>query len=164
MLFNRPSPTLLKKKGKILLAGNGGSAGDAQHIAAEFIGRFKTERRALPAIALTTDTSILTAVGNDYGYEEIFSRQVEGLCLSEDCFIGISTSGNSPNIIKAFSKAKEIGALTIGITGGTGGKMKKIKELCDHIFIVPSNDTARIQEMHIFAGHAICELIDKKTW
>lgn len=154
----------LKNNGKLLLAGNGGSAGDAQHLAAEFIGRFKTERRALPAIALTTDTSILTAVGNDYGYEEIFARQLEGLCSPIDCFIGISTSGNSPSIIKAFNKAKAIGAKTIGITGGSGGKMKEISGLCDKIFIVPSNDTARIQEMHIFAGHAICELVDNEIW
>lgn len=147
----------IARGGKILLMGNGGSAADSQHIAAEIVGRFKKERRGLPAIALTTDTSILTSVGNDYGYEFIFSRQVEALCLPQDVVIGITTSGNSINVVRGIEKAKEIGATTIGMTGGTGGKLT---DLCDFNLIMPSNDTPRIQEAHIFVGHSLCDLLE----
>lgn len=143
---------------KIYLFGNGGSAADAQHIAAELVGRFQKERKGLPAIALTTDTSILTAVGNDYGYEHIFSRQVEALALPGDIVIGISTSGNSASVVEAIKKAKEIGAYTVGLTGGSGGWLK---ELCDMSIVVPSSNTARIQEAHILIGHILCELIEQ---
>ncbi len=143
--------------GKILLMGNGGSAADSQHIAAEIVGRYKKERRGLPAIALTTDTSILTSVGNDFGYEDIFARQIEALCRHEDAVIGITTSGNSKNVIQAIIEANNIGATTIGLTGGTGGKLK---ELCNYNLVVPNNDTARIQEAHIFIGHSLCGLLE----
>jgi D-sedoheptulose 7-phosphate isomerase len=147
----------IKKGGKILLMGNGGSAADSQHIAAEIVGRFKKERKGLPAIALTTDTSILTSVGNDYGYDYIFARQIEALCRPEDLVIGITTSGNSANVVTAMQAAKEIGAVTIGLTGGTGGKLSAI---CDINLIMPSNVTARIQEAHIFVGHCLCEILE----
>jgi len=147
----------LKRGGKILLMGNGGSAADSQHIAAEIVGRFKKERRGLPSIALTTDTSILTSVGNDYGFEFIFSRQVEALCTPLDLVIGLTTSGNSPNVVRAIETAKEIGATTVGMTGGTGGKLAA---LCDFCLIMPSSDTPRIQEAHIFVGHSLCELLE----
>lgn len=143
--------------GKILLMGNGGSAADSQHIAAEIVGRYKKERRGLPAIALTTDSSILTSVGNDFGYEDIFVRQIEALCRPKDAVIGITTSGNSKNVIKAIVEANKIGATTIGLTGGTGGKLK---ELCRYNLVVPNNDTARIQEAHIFIGHSLCGLLE----
>ncbi len=148
----------LKNKHKILIAGNGGSAADSQHFAAELTGRFKKERLSLPAIALTTDTSALTAIGNDYGYEYVFSRQLEGLGNKGDVFIGISTSGNSENIIKAFTKAKEKGLKTITLLGKNGGKMKNTGDIN---IIIPSNDTPRIQEMHIMSLHMICAIIDK---
>lgn len=147
----------IKAGGKILLMGNGGSAADSQHIAAEIVGRFKKERKGLPAIALTTDTSILTSVGNDYGYDYIFARQIEALCRAEDLVIGITTSGNSTNIVNAMQVAKEIGATTIGLTGGNGGKLTAI---CDHNLIMPSSVTARIQEAHIFVGHCLCEILE----
>nr|WP_069636848.1 D-sedoheptulose 7-phosphate isomerase [Campylobacter pinnipediorum] len=147
----------LSNGNKILICGNGGSAADAQHFAAELIGRYKTERKALPAIAITTDTSALTAIGNDYGYDVVFSRQVEGLANKDDVLVGISTSGNSANVINAFLKAKEIGAKTIGLSGKDGGKMNNI---CDINFIAPSSDTPRIQEMHIFVIHTICQAVD----
>jgi len=149
----------LKKGRKILICGNGGSAADAQHIAAELTGRYKIERKGLPAIALTTDTSALTAIGNDYGYEHVFSRQVEALARKGDLLIGISTSGNSRNVIYALQKAKEIGCRTIGFSGKGGGKMN---DVCDLNIIVPSDDTARIQEMHIMIGHILCQLIDNE--
>ena len=148
----------LKDNKKILIAGNGGSAADAQHFSAELTGRFKKERISLPAIALTTDTSALTAIGNDYGYEYVFSRQLEGLGNEGDIFIGISTSGNSQNIINAINKAKDKNIKIITLTGKNGGKMK---DLGDINIIIPSNDTPRIQEMHIMVLHMICELIDK---
>jgi len=148
----------LKKGGKVLIFGNGGSAADAQHIAAELSGRFKKERKALAGIALTTDTSALTAIGNDYGYEFVFSRQVEALCNKNDIVIGISTSGNSLNVIKAINSAKQIGAKAITLSGKTGGEMKN---LGDVNIVIPSNDTPRIQEMHIMVGHMICALIDE---
>ena len=147
----------IKSGGKILIMGNGGSAADAQHIAAEIVGRFKKERKGMPAIALTTDTSILTSVGNDYGYDYIFARQIEALCRSEDLVIGITTSGNSANVVRAMQAAKEIGATTVGLTGGSGGKLTAI---CQHNLIMPSSVTARIQEAHIFVGHSLCEILE----
>ena len=147
----------LKAGGKILLCGNGGSAADAQHIAAELTGRYKTERGALAGIALTTDTSALTAIGNDYGYEFVFSRQLEALGREGDLLIAISTSGNSGNVVKALELARKIGIKTIGLSGRTGGAMN---ELCELNLVVPSNDTPRIQEMHIIIGHIICQAID----
>lgn len=147
----------LKAGGKILLCGNGGSAADAQHIAAELTGRYKTERGALAGIALTTDTSALTAIGNDYGYEFVFSRQLEALGREGDLLIAISTSGNSGNVVKALELARKIGIKTIGLSGRTGGAMN---ELCELNLVVPSNDTPRVQEMHIMIGHIICQAID----
>ena len=147
----------LKNGNKILLCGNGGSAADAQHIAAELTGRYKTERRGLPGIALTTDTSILTSIGNDYGYDRIFDRQIEALVNKGDLIIGISTSGNSKNIINALKVGKELDCKTLGFSGREGGIMN---ELCDINLIVPSNDTPRIQEMHILFGHIICQSVD----
>lgn len=155
----RMSVNTLKKGNKILLCGNGGSAADAQHIAAELVGRYKTERKSLPGIALTTDTSIITAIGNDYGYEHIFDRQIESLAREGDLLIGISTSGNSPNVINALKRAKELGCITIGFTGRDGGQMN---EFCDLNLIVPSDNTPRIQEMHILFGHTICQIIDNE--
>lgn len=147
----------IKNGGKILIMGNGGSAADSQHIAAEIVGRFKKERKGMPAIALTTDTSILTSVGNDYGYDYIFARQIEALCRPEDLVIGITTSGNSANVVRAMEAAKEIGATTVGLTGGSGGKLNA---LCDFNLIMPSAVTARIQEAHIFVGHSLCEILE----
>ena len=148
-----------KKGRKIILFGNGGSAADSQHIAAEFIGRFQKERKALPAIALTTDTSILTALSNDYGLDIIFSRQIEGLAQKGDIVIGISTSGNSRNVIEGIKKAKRLGLKTISLTGCHGGKCAKLTDIS---LIVPSQKTARIQESHICIAHAICELVEKQ--
>lgn len=147
----------IRNGGKILIMGNGGSAADSQHIAAEIVGRFKKERKGLPAIALTTDTSIITSVGNDYGYHYIFARQVEALCRPEDLVIGITTSGNSANVVNAIEAANAIGATTIGMTGGTGGKLN---DLCKYNIVIPSNITARIQEAHIFVGHSLCEILE----
>ena len=143
--------------GKILLMGNGGSAADSQHIAAEIVGRYKKERRGLPSIALTTDTSILTSVGNDYGFNFIFSRQVEALCNPGDIVVGLSTSGNSANVVAGIEKAREVGAYTIGMTGSGGGKLA---QLCDLNLAMPSADTPRIQEAHITVGHILCDLIE----
>lgn len=143
---------------KTLLAGNGGSAADAQHIAAELVARFYLERQGLPSIALTTDTSIITAVGNDYGFEHLFARQVEAYGNQGDVFIGLSTSGNSANIIKALETCKAKGISTIGLTGETGGKMAG---LCDICIRVPSQQTPRIQESHILIGHIICYLVEE---
>lgn len=142
---------------KILLCGNGGSAADSQHIAVEFVGRFVKERQGLPAIAFTTDTSILTAVGNDYGYDEVFRRQVEALGREGDVLIGISTSGNSSNVVKAFQQAKTQGIKTIAFTGA---KESKMSALADFTLRVPAPVTARVQECHIMVGHMICEYID----
>ena len=147
----------LKNGNKILLFGNGGSAADAQHIAAELVGRYKTERKGLAAIALTTDTSALTAIGNDSGYDRVFDRQVEALANTGDVAIGISTGGTSPNVASALKLAKDLDCKTIGFSGRGGGEMN---ELCDINIVVPSQDTARIQEMHIVIGHTICHLID----
>jgi D-sedoheptulose 7-phosphate isomerase len=151
--------TSLKDGGKILICGNGGSAADSQHIAAELSGRFKKERKALAGIALTTDTSALTAIGNDYGFEYVFSRQVEALAKEEDTLIAISTSGNSKNVINAIEAAKKIGCKIVTLTGKDGGKMK---DLGDVNIVIPSNDTPRIQEMHIMVGHMICAFIDEE--
>ena len=147
----------LKNSNKILIFGNGGSAADAQHIAAEIVGRYKLERKGLPAIALTTDTSVLTAISNDYGYLHVFDRQVEALANKDDVLIGISTSGTSDNVISALKLAKELGCKTIGFSGKGGGELKS---LCDVNLLVPVEDTPRIQEMHILIGHTICHLID----
>lgn len=148
----------LTKGRKILLFGNGGSAADSQHLAGEFIGRFKMERKALPAIACTTDTSILTCIGNDYHFNKIFVRQVEALAVEGDVLIGISTSGNSENVLLALKSGNEIGCHTIGLLGNNGGK---IKDVADYPVIVPSSDTPRIQEMHMLIGHTICEIVEK---
>jgi len=147
----------LRNGNKLLICGNGGSAADAQHIAAEFVGRYETERRAFPAIALTTDTSALTALANDYDFERIFSRQVEALASEGDCLIAISTSGNSPNVIAAVMTARKKGCKIIGFTGSKG---KKLASLSDECLMIPSERTARIQEAHITIAHIICEIID----
>ena len=143
----------LANGGKIMFCGNGGSAADSQHLASEFTGRFIKDRRPLAAIALSTDTSALTCISNDYSFNEVFSRQVLGLGQANDCLVGISTSGNSTNIIEAIKAAKSKGIYTIGLLGRDGGKLK---ELCDLAIIVPSNTTARIQEAHILIGHSLC--------
>jgi D-sedoheptulose 7-phosphate isomerase len=142
---------------QILWCGNGGSAGDSQHLAAEIVGRFRRERRGMPSIALTTDTSILTAVANDYGYEAVFSRQVEALGRKGDVLVGISTSGNSHNVIAALEAAKVYGVTTVAFTGAGGGRMAS---LADHLFAVDSRDTARVQEAHILAGHMLCDWLE----
>ncbi|WP_299980931.1 SIS domain-containing protein [Desulfobacula sp.] len=147
----------LKKGRKILLFGNGGSAADCQHIAAEFVNRFQMERRPLPAIALTTDTSIITSIGNDYSYEDIFFKQLQALGKKEDIALGISTSGNSPNVIKAMREAKQMGLSIIGFSGNKG----KLKDLSDFSFCVDSNTTARIQEVHILLAHILCDLTER---
>jgi len=148
----------LKNGGKVLLAGNGGSAADAQHIAGEFVSRFAYDRPALAAIALTTDTSVLTAIGNDYGYEDLFTRQLLAHANKGDIFVGYSTSGKSPNIIKAMIAAREHGVITVGMTGGHGGSMI---EHCDFVFEVPSLDTPKIQEGHLVLGHILCGLVEQ---
>ncbi len=148
----------LSEKRKLLLCGNGGSAADAQHIAAEFVGRFENERRGWPAIALTTDTSTLTSVSNDYGYEQVFSRQVEALAAQGDVLVAISTSGNSPNVIAAVMAAQRLGCKTIGLTGAGG---KRLASLCDAAILVQSARTARIQEAHNLIGHLMCEMVDE---
>ena len=146
---------------KVLFCGNGGSAADAQHLAAEFSGRFYIDRKALPAEALHCNTSYITAVANDYSYDVIYSRLVDGTGNEGDVLIGLSTSGNSPNIVKAFETAREKKIITIGFTGATGGKMK---DLSDYLFNVPSTNTPRIQESHIMIGHIICELVEAKIF
>lgn len=147
----------LQQGGKILLAGNGGSAADAQHIAGELVSRFAFDRPGLPAIALTTDTSILTAIGNDYGYEMLFSRQIQAHGEKGDVFIGYSTSGKSPNILSAFEEARALGLLSIGLTGSRVGPMRN---LCDYLLEVPSGETPKIQEGHLVLGHILCGLIE----
>jgi D-sedoheptulose 7-phosphate isomerase len=146
---------------KVLFCGNGGSAADAQHLAAEFSGRFYKNRKALPSEALHCNTSYLTAVANDYSYDVIYSRLVEGICEEGDVLIGLSTSGNSKNIMNAFASAKDIKVVTIGFTGASGGQMK---EMSDYLVNVPSTDTPRIQESHIMIGHIICELVEEKIF
>ncbi|WP_086239269.1 D-sedoheptulose 7-phosphate isomerase [Campylobacter devanensis] len=146
---------------KTMLAGNGGSAADAQHIAGEFVSRFYFDRPGIPSIALTTDTSILTAIGNDYGYDRLFARQVQAQGVKGDIFIGISTSGNSANIIEAIKVCKEKEIISIGLTGQSGGKMA---DLCDYCIKVPSNCTPRIQESHIVIGHIICAIVEEEIF
>lgn len=150
----------LKKNGKVILFGNGGSASDSQHIAAELVGRFKKDRTALPAIALTTNTSILTSLANDYGYEIVFAKQIEALGQKNDVVIGISTSGKAKNVACAIKQAKKMGIKTIALTGGDGGELTKLSDAC---LIVPSSVTARIQEAHITIGHIICELVEESV-
>jgi D-sedoheptulose 7-phosphate isomerase len=148
----------LQSGGKLLVFGNGGSAGDAQHIAAELVGRFVTERRGLPALALTTDTSALTAIANDYGYEHVFARQVEALARPGDLALGISTSGNSANVLRALEAARHHGCETFGLSGRDGGQMNAL--LGEHNIVIPVQETARVQECHILIGHIICEMVD----
>jgi D-sedoheptulose 7-phosphate isomerase len=148
-----------KNGNRIYFCGNGGSAADAQHLAAEFSGRFYTDRKALPAEALHCNTSYLTAVANDYGFELVYSRMIDGIGEAGDILIGLSTSGNSANIINAFDVAKSKGLITVGFTGITGGQMKS---LCNYLINVPSSDTPRIQESHITIGHIICQLVEEK--
>ena len=152
---------LYKGSNKTILAGNGGSAADAQHIAAELVGRYGFDRPSLPSLAITTDTSNLTAIGNDYGYDKVFSRQLEGMGQSGDIFIGISTSGNSLNIINAFHSAKEKGIMTVALVGKDGGEMAKMADLS---IVVPSDSTPRIQESHILIGHILCDIIEKELF
>ena len=148
-------------QGKVLLFGNGGSAADAQHIAAEFVNRFRLDRRPLPAIALTTDTSILTAISNDYDYGEIFAKQVEALAQPGDVVIGISTSGNSPNVVNGLRVARQLGAKTVGLTGEKAGRME---EFSDCVLRAYSSDTPRIQEVHIFLAHLLCDLVERRMF
>lgn len=143
---------------KLLLAGNGGSAGDAQHIAAEIVGRYKQDRPGWPAIALTTDTSALTAIANDYGFERVFARQVEALGAAGDVFLGYSTSGTSANVLAAFATARARGLVTVGFTGARGAAMAAH---CDHLFVAPCLETAVVQQIHLMAGHAICDAIEQ---
>ncbi len=147
----------LQKGRKLLLAGNGGSAADAQHLAAEFVARFYFDRPGLPAIALNTDTSVLTAVGNDYGFEKLFSRQVEALGVEGDVFFGISTSGRSRNVLQALEECRRRKIITVGMTGAAGGDMPS---LCDYCIRIPSSETPKIQEGHIVIGHIICALVE----
>lgn len=146
-----------KNKGKVILFGNGGSAADAQHIAAELVGKYKLERKSLPAIALTTNTSIISALGNDYGFDVIFEKQIEGLVEKKDVVIGISTSGNSENVLNGILKAKKLGAKTVAFTGKSGGKLK---DKVDILLNIPSDETPRIQEAHITVGHIICGIVE----
>ncbi len=151
----------LESGGKVLLFGNGGSAADAQHIAAEFVNRFRLDRRPLAAIALTTDTSVLTSISNDSAYDLVFSKQVEALASEGDVVIGISTSGNSPNVVRGLQAAREKCAVTVGFTGNNPGAMKSV---CDIIINVSSKDTPRIQEVHIFLAHTVCDLVEKELF
>ena len=151
----------LKNGGKILIMGNGGSAADAQHIAAELVGRYKTERKGLSAIAITTDTSAITSIANDYGFLHVFDRQVEALAYKGDVVIGISTGGTSPNVVSALTAANKLDCKTIGLSGKDGGEFNS---LCDVNLLVDSNDTPRIQEMHILIGHTICHLIEQESF
>lgn len=152
---------VFKAGGKVVLFGNGGSAADAQHIAAELLGRFQIERPSLPALALTTNTSVLTALGNDYNNDAIFAKQVEAMVQPGDVVIAISTSGNSSNVLQALKLAKEKGAKTVGLSGKGGGQLAK---LVDHALIIPSRETPRIQEAHITIGHIICDLVERKLF
>jgi D-sedoheptulose 7-phosphate isomerase len=151
----------LRSGGKLLFLGNGGSAADAQHLAAELVGRFARERAALPALALSVNTSCLTAIGNDYGYDRVFERQLEALARKGDVVVGISTSGNSPNVLRAIERAKAVGCTTIGMTGRKGGKLAGMVDIC---FRAPSDDTPRIQEVHITAGHIMCALVEEEMF
>ena len=153
--------SVVKAENKILICGNGGSAADAQHIAAEFINRFCMERRPLPAIALTTDTSVITSIGNDYDFKYIFSKQVSALGRKGDILLGISTSGNSQNIIEAVNAAKKKGIYTIAFTGQSGGKLQKIVDVC---IKMPASETARVQEGHILISHLLCDIVEKELF
>lgn len=148
----------IKNGGALLWCGNGGSAADSQHLAAELLGRFKQNRKAIRSMALTTDTSVLTAIGNDFGYESVFSRQVEGLARKGDVLIGISTSGNSQNVLQAIKQAKDLGVKTIALLGKDGGVIAREVDIA---LVVPSADTANIQEMHIMIGHILCDLVER---
>lgn len=150
----------LKAGGCVFWLGNGGSAADCQHMAAELVGRFEQDRPGMASLALTTDTSILTSVGNDYGFEQIFARQVRALCKPGDLVIGLSTSGNSPNVLRALEAAREIGARTAGFSGRGGGKLRELTDAC---LVVPSDNTARIQEAHALAGHILCDLAEREV-
>jgi D-sedoheptulose 7-phosphate isomerase len=152
---------VLRGDRKILLAGNGGSAADAQHLAGEFVSRFAFDRPGLPAFSLVTDTSVMTAIGNDYGYEHLFARQIQAVGVAGDIFIGISTSGRSPNILAALREAKRKGLVTVGFTGETGGEMPM---LCDYCLKIPSGETPKIQEGHIVLGHIICGIVEKRIF
>jgi len=147
----------LKKHRRVYVMGNGGSAADAQHMAGELVGRFRAERKGLPAVSLATDTSVLTALANDFGFQSVFAKQIEALVVAGDIVVGISTSGNSANVIGGLAVARELDAVTVGLSGMTGGKMKK---LCDLFYAAPSTDTPRIQECHNVAIHIICELVE----
>jgi D-sedoheptulose 7-phosphate isomerase len=156
-LANRTAEAI--KNGRcVFFCGNGGSAADAQHLAAEFVGRFRLERRPLPSMALTTNTSLLTAIANDYGYEQVFSRQVHAFAKPNDILFGISTSGNSPNVVRAIQEARTFGVYTVGLTGRSGGKLK---ECADVLLNVPSDQTPRIQEAHILLTHIYCDLVER---
>ena len=146
---------------RLYFVGNGGSAADAQHLAGEMVGRFTLERRALPAVALTTDTSVLTAVSNDYGFDECFARQVEALVERDDVVLGLSTSGNSPNVLRALERARDKGARILALAGRGGGRMNSLADLC---LVVPADESARIQEAHITVGHILCELVEKRLF
>lgn len=152
--------TAVQNGGKIVWMGNGGSAADSQHMAAELVSRFRRERRALPSIALTTDTSILTAIANDYSFDRVFARQVEGLCGPRDILIGLSTSGNSVNVVKAFEAGREIGAFTVALTGSAECKLAKVADIA---LQVDSTETARIQEAHTLIGHIVCDWIESEA-
>jgi len=149
----------IKNGNKVIFCGNGGSAADSQHLAAELIGKFYFSRRSLPAVSLTVNTSIITAIGNDFGFEKVFARQLEGIGKAGDVLIGLSTSGNSENVMEAFRLAKELGISTLAFTGESGGILR---DLADILINVPSSDTPRIQEAHIMVGHIICELVEKE--
>lgn len=151
----------LSQGNKLLFAGNGGSAADCQHMAGEFVSRFMFDRNPLPAVALTTDSSILTAIGNDYGYEQVFSRQVQGLGRAGDVLFAYSTSGNSPNIVKALQTARELQLATVGLTGASQGIMNAF---CDHLLCVPSTCVPRIQEGHLLIGHTLCEVVEQRIF
>ena len=157
-LVARRMAETLRRGGKILFFGNGGSAADAQHLSAEFVNRFLRERNALAAMALTTDTSALTSIGNDLGFDQIFARQVAALGRPGDVVVAISASGNSPNVLEGVVAARRLGCITVGLTGGSGGQLSKV---VDEVFIVPSNETPRIQETHITLGHVLCALVEE---
>ncbi|KAA6185092.1 SIS domain-containing protein [Thiohalocapsa marina] len=150
----------LRDGGRVFWMGNGGSAADSQHLAAELVGRFERERPGLASIALTTDSSILTSVSNDYGFDSVFTRQVEALCRPGDLLVGLSTSGNSANVLRALERAGELGVYRVGLTGGTGGRLGACCELC---LVVPDASTARIQEAHILIGHILCDLLERRA-
>ena len=151
----------LERDNKVIWMGNGGSAADAQHLAAELVSKFYMERKALASLALSCNTSILTAVGNDYGFEHVFERQIEAVARPGDVVVGISTSGNSPNVLRAIEKARKMGCITVGMTGRKGGKLAQSVDL---LFSAPSDDTPRIQEVHITAGHIICEIVESTVF